>query len=78
MTAAQLFDAAKRADATIVPGIARGDFVPLLAWLRSNVHGLASRLSSSELIARATGRPLDESVFERHLRHRYLDSIVTH
>ena len=73
MTAAQLFDAAKRADLAIVPGIARGDFAPLLAWLRANVHGLASRFSSAELVARASGRPLDASVFERHLRRRYID-----
>ncbi|HLI21268.1 MAG TPA: carboxypeptidase M32, partial [Stellaceae bacterium] len=32
MTAAQLFDAAKRADPGILPGIERGDFAPLMAW----------------------------------------------
>src|SRR6185437_1352085 len=42
MTAAQLFDAATRADAQIMPGIARGDFAPLLGWLRENVHGKGS------------------------------------
>ncbi|HZT50586.1 MAG TPA: carboxypeptidase M32 [Stellaceae bacterium] len=73
MTAAQLFEAAKRADPAIVPGIARGAFAPLMAWLRTNVHGLASRFSSAEIIARASGRALDESVFERHLRARYID-----
>jgi carboxypeptidase Taq len=78
MTAAQLFDAAKRADAAIVPGIARGEFAPLLTWLRANVHGLASRFSSAELIARASGRPLDASVFERHLRRRYIDPERVH
>ena len=34
MTAAQLFDAAKRADPTILPGIGNGEFAPLMAWLR--------------------------------------------
>jgi carboxypeptidase Taq len=72
ITAAQLFDAARRADAAIVPAIARGEFAPLLTWLRANVHGLGSRLSSSELVAHATGRGLDAAVFERHLRARYL------
>ena len=78
MTAAQLFDAAKRADAAIVPGIASGNFAPLLAWLRANVHGLASRFSSAELIARASGRTLDAGVFERHLRRRYIDPDDVH
>jgi carboxypeptidase Taq len=72
MTAAQLFDAAKRADPAIAPGIAKGEFAPLLAWLRVNVHGQASRHSTPEIIAAATGRALDATVFERHLRTRYL------
>ena len=42
MTAAQLFDAACRADPTILPSIGKGDFAPLLAWLRANVHGQGS------------------------------------
>ena len=72
MTAAQLFDAAKRADPRILPCIARGDFAPLLAWLRANVHGKGSRSSTSEIIAQATGRPLDAETYERHLETRYL------
>ena len=71
MTAAQLFDAAKRADPAILPGIARGDFAPLLAWLRANVHGKGSRFSTAEIIAQATGRPLESRVFRRHLEARY-------
>ena len=74
MIAAQLFDAAKRADPAILPGIAKGDFTPLLAWLRENVHGKGSLLSSSELIEAATGRPLDARIFERHLVKRYLET----
>jgi carboxypeptidase Taq len=74
MTAAQLFDAATRADPVILPGIAKGEFAPLFAWLRANVHGKASRYSSAEIVAQATGKPLDASIFERHLRARYLDA----
>jgi len=72
MIAAQLFDAAKRADTAILPGIAKGDFAPLLAWLRVNVHAKGSLLSSSDLIVAATGKPLDAAIFERHLTTRYL------
>jgi carboxypeptidase Taq len=72
MTAAQLFAAARDADPSIEPGIARGDFAPLLSWLRANVHGKGSRLSSSALLQEATGRPLDAEVFKAHLRRRYL------
>jgi carboxypeptidase Taq len=39
MMAAQIFDAARTANPNIVPSIAKGDFQPLLNWLRKNVHG---------------------------------------
>jgi carboxypeptidase Taq len=72
MTAAQLFDAATKADADIMPGIGRGDFAPLLAWLRTNIHAKGSLLSTRDLLIQATGRPLDPAVFETHLKRRYL------
>ncbi len=72
MTAAQLFDAAVRAVPEIPEAIGRGDFGPLLGWLRTHVHAKGSLLSTEELITAATGRPLDPAVFERHLRRRYL------
>ena len=72
MTAAQLFDAACRADDGLLEAIGRGDFTPLLSWLRTNIHGHGSSLSTRELLTRATGRPLDPTVFERHLEARYL------
>ncbi len=72
MIAAQLFDAARRADADIVAGIARGDFRPLFAWLRANVHGLGASLSTAALVEKATGRPPDAAVYKAHLEARYL------
>lgn len=72
MTAAQLFDAATKADPDILPAIGRGDFSPLVAWLRANVHGRGSLYETDELLTRATGRPLDASVFKAHLKRRYL------
>ena len=72
MTAAQLFDAAKRADPRILPGIAQGDFAPLLAWLRENVHAKGSRYATAEIVTLATGRPLGTDTYKRHLQTRYL------
>jgi len=73
MTAAQLFDAAGRADAEIEPAIGRGDFAPLMHWLRTHVHGVASVPESGDaLLEQATGRPLDPAFFKRHLERRYL------
>lgn len=72
MSAAQFFAAAKQADPQIEPAIGRGDFAPLLAWLRANVHGLGSSLSTTEMLVKATGKPLDAGVFKAHLTKRYL------
>jgi carboxypeptidase Taq len=72
MAAAQLFDAARRAVPGIPEALARGDFKPLLGWLRENVHGHGSRFSTDEVLEHATGKPLDPEVFKAHLRQRYL------
>lgn len=72
MTAAQLFDAARRAVPDLEGAIGRGDFAPLLGWLRTHVHGLGALRSTRELVVAATGRPLDPDVFLAHLERRYL------
>lgn len=72
MTAAQLFDAAKRAHPEIPEAIRIGNFTPLLAWLRENVHEKGRLLSADDLLREATGRPLDPEVFKTHLKTRYL------
>jgi carboxypeptidase Taq len=73
MTAAQLFAAARRADPTILSGLAAGDFAPLYAWLRANVHGKGASRTTEEIIAEATGAPLGTAAFRAHLEARYLE-----
>jgi carboxypeptidase Taq len=72
MTAAQIFQAANLGDPNINTGIPKGNFKPLMAWLRSNIHSSGSLITASELLTKATGRPLDPQVFKDHLRRRYL------
>ncbi len=72
MAAAQIFDAAKRAVPGIPEAIGRGDFQPLLGWLRENIHGRGSSASSRDILVAATGRPLDAGIFKAHLTARYL------
>ena len=72
MTAAQLFDAAKKAVPEIEPGIAKGDFKPLFRWLKTHVHAKGSLLTANELLTEATGGPLDPKIFKAHLKARYL------
>lgn len=75
MTAAQIFDAACRTEPGILPGIGKGDFSPLVGWLRAHIHGKGSLLSTDDLLTEATGRPLDASVFKAHLRRRYIEEV---
>ena len=72
ITAAQMFDAARRDDGDIEPAIARGDFTALFVWLGENVHGKGSLLTTGELLTEATGRALDVEAFKAHLEGRYL------
>ncbi len=73
MAAAQFFAAAREAAPEIVPGLRRGDFAPLMSWLRDNVHSKGSLLSTDQVLEAATGRPLDPAIYEAHLKARYLD-----
>lgn len=72
MAAAQLAAAARAADPRIMPSVAKGDFRPLMAWLRPNVHAKASLMSTDELLTEATGSPLAADAFKAHLGRRYL------
>ncbi len=60
-----------------VPGIpaalVRGDFAPLMGWLRPNVHEKASSATTDEILLTATGQKLGVEAFKRHLQRRYLD-----
>lgn len=76
MTAAQMFDAACRAEPEILPGVAKGDFAPLTGWLHTHVHSLGSLYETDMLLTRATGRPLDAVVYKAHLRRRYIEEAV--
>jgi carboxypeptidase Taq len=73
LIAAQLFAAARDALPGIEDMIARGEFEPLLDWLRAVIHSKGSLLSTAELVASTTGAPLGTAAFHRHLRARYLD-----
>ena len=52
--------------------IGRGDFSPLMTWLRDNVHAKGSLVTADELRSEATGKPLDPAIFKAHLEARYL------
>ena len=74
LAAAQLFAAARKAVPGLLDAIGKGDFAPLLGWLRANVHGKGSIAGADEILAQATGSPLGASAFKAHLETRYLSA----
>lgn len=74
LAAAQLFAAARLVIADLDVKIAKGDFTPLLVWLRENVHGLGSFQDTDAVLRGATGEDLGEKAFLDHIRARYLDA----
>ena len=54
--------------------IGKGDFSPLLAWLRANVHGKGSLESTDQVLIEATGDRLGTAAFKAHLETRYLSA----
>ena len=74
MAAAQLMQAAREQVAGLEDAFGRGDLSPLLAWLRTHVHGIGSRLDFNTILEQATGRKLDPLAFQAHLRQRYLNA----
>jgi carboxypeptidase Taq len=72
MAAAQLMAAARRDVPDMDARFAQGDLSGLLNWLRAKVHTMGSLLGFNDLLAAATGKPLDPADFELHLTRRYL------
>lgn len=69
---AQLFEAVEGALPDLWTQVEEGDFAPLLAWLRKNVHEVGRRKTASELIESVTGAPPSADPFMRYLEKKYL------
>lgn len=55
-----------------LPGqIGRGEFRPLLAWLREKIHQHGQRYTAVELVRRVTGKPLSHGPLMAHLRAKF-------
>lgn len=67
----QLFEAADAAIGGLEDKVRNGEFAPLLAWLRENVHEPGSRWLPGELLERATGQRLDAGPYLRYLERKY-------
>lgn len=72
MCAAQYFAAMRRAIPDLESRLGAGDLKPVFGWLEENIWRHGSRYETPDLLARATGEPLNPAHFRAHLEARYL------
>jgi carboxypeptidase Taq len=49
----------------------RGEFAPLLEWLRTNIHRRGQRYTAAELAMKVTGKPLSHAPWIEQIRGKY-------
>jgi len=69
--AAQFFAAACREVGGLSEAVARGEFLPLLRWLRQKIHALGSTLWPRELVREVTGKDLSPGPFIAYLEEKF-------
>ena len=69
--AAQLMQAAEATIDGLEGLFAAGDFLPLLTWLRTEIHAQGRMLESEPLVQQATGREVSAAWLAESLRRRY-------
>jgi len=74
LNAAQLMRRARDEIPTIEAALARGEYAPLLAWLREKVHRQGSRFSPQELMKSATGEPTQSRHHLEYLRKKFVSA----
>jgi carboxypeptidase Taq len=68
---AQLMEKVRGAIPDLDAQIERGEFAPLLGWLRKNVHRHGRKFTPNELLERATGKPLTPAPWIAYIREKY-------
>ena len=69
--AAQLFAKAKEDLGDLEDQFEKGEFAPLLGWLKQKIHEPGSTYKSRDLIKHATGEELNPSYFIDYLEKKY-------
>ena len=68
---AQLMEKARADIQGLEEHIKRGEFSPLLGWLRKNVHQHGRKFTPNELLERATGKPLTAEPWIAYVREKF-------
>ena len=69
--ASQMFDQANEELGPLDEAFAKGEFAPLLEWLRSKVHQHGQCFTPSELIQNISGKPLSHEPLMKHLKTKF-------
>lgn len=69
--ASQFFEQAEQDLGNLGEQFARGEFAPLLDWLRTNIHAQGQRYTAAELVEQVTGKPLSSDALLRHLSGKF-------
>jgi len=64
---AQFFESANAELGDLNAMFAKGQFMPLLDWLRKNIHAPGKTYTATQLVQRVTGKPLSPEPLLRHL-----------
>ncbi len=67
---AQFFEQARNDLGDLDAMFARGEFAPLLGWLRKNIHQHGKRYSARQLCQRITGKDLSPEPLLRYLENK--------
>jgi carboxypeptidase Taq len=73
LLAAQFYEQALKDMPQLPAQIGRGEFGPLLAWLRENIHQHGKIFTPSELVRRVTGAAMQAEPFLTYLRDKYAE-----
>ncbi|MHC1743326.1 MAG: carboxypeptidase M32 [Syntrophobacteraceae bacterium] len=71
--AAQFHAAAERELGNLQDHFRRGEFTPLLGWLRANIHAEGSRFRPRDLVRKVTGEAPGSSRFVDYLTEKFTD-----
>lgn len=69
--ACQFFEQARQDLGDLDEQFRRGEFLPLLGWLREKIHSQGQRYSAAELVERVTAQPLSHAPLVTHLREKF-------
>ena len=68
---AQFKEAMAEQDSGIAAELKAGDATRFVAWMRENVHQHGSKYTPSEIVTRATGKPLSHEPFVRYATEKF-------